>query len=65
MGCMTNYSQMLFNGFITAIPFTGVYYLVLLQCERSTVLSMDINIDKRQKLFSDAIDTLTRLLFMQ
>lgn len=65
MGCMTNYSQMLFNGFITAIPFTGVYYLVLLQCERSTVLSMDINIDKRQKLFSDVIDTLTRLLFMQ
>lgn len=64
MGCMTNYSQMLFNGFFTAIPFTGVYYLVL-QCERSTVLSMDINIDKRQKLFSDAIDTLTRLLFMQ
>lgn len=64
MGCITNYSQMLFNGFITAIPFTGVYYLVL-QCERSTVLSMDINIDKRQKLFSDAIDTLTRLLFMQ
>lgn len=64
MGCMTNYSQMLFNGFITAILFTGVYYLVL-QCERSTVLSMDINIDKRQKLFSDAIDTLTRLLFMQ
>lgn len=64
MGCMTNYSQMLFNGFITAILFTGVYYLAL-QCERSTVLSMDINIDKRQKLFSDAIDTLTRLLFMQ
>lgn len=26
MGCMTNYSQMLFNGFITAIPFTGLLF---------------------------------------
>lgn len=47
---------------ITAIFFAGVYYLVL-QRERSTVLAVDFNTDKGQKLFSDAIDTLTGLLF--
>lgn len=47
---------------ITAIFFAGVYYLVL-QRERSTVLAVDFNTDEGRKLFSDAIDTLTGLLF--
>lgn len=46
---------------ITAILFAGVCYLVLQR--RSTVLSVDFNTAKGQKLFSDAVDTLTALLF--